>query len=137
MAIVSVPGTLLRLTLDWLMLWLLIVHAPGFAIPDNQLWWRVVSFLSLDKFMAGRVSGGALCTNTLNIAKRCFITMACCSQGYSFFLACFYLFIGGMVLVVALALWVGHNFLQNRFDTEWCGKLRETVMFRSWKPVAT
>jgi hypothetical protein len=45
-----------RLLADWLQLWLLVVHPPEFAIPDGQLWWKIVSFVSLNQFMAARVS---------------------------------------------------------------------------------
>jgi hypothetical protein len=45
-----------RLLVDWLQLWLLVVQPPQFDIPPNALWWRIISFISLSQFMAGRVS---------------------------------------------------------------------------------
>jgi hypothetical protein len=45
-----------RLLADWLQLWLLVVHPPQFAIPGHKLWWKVISFISLNQFMAARVS---------------------------------------------------------------------------------
>jgi hypothetical protein len=44
-----------RLLVDWLQLWLLVVYPPTFDIPADALWWRIVSFISLNQFMADRV----------------------------------------------------------------------------------
>jgi hypothetical protein len=49
-----------RMLVDWLQLWLLVVHTPQFDMPSNQLWWRIVSVIGLNQFMAGRVSGGLI-----------------------------------------------------------------------------
>jgi hypothetical protein len=45
-----------RLVADWLQLWLLVVYTPQFMMPSDQLWWRIVSVISLNQFMAARVS---------------------------------------------------------------------------------
>jgi hypothetical protein len=44
-----------RLLMEFAQLWLLVVDAPQYQIPSDALWWRVVSFVGLDQFMAGRV----------------------------------------------------------------------------------
>jgi hypothetical protein len=44
------------LLVDWLQLWLLVVYTPQFMMPSDQLWWRIVSVISLNQFMAARVS---------------------------------------------------------------------------------
>jgi hypothetical protein len=47
--------TVLRLVVDWLQLWLLVVSPPTFDIPATALWWRILSFISLTDFMSSRV----------------------------------------------------------------------------------
>jgi hypothetical protein len=41
------------------------------------------------------------------------------TQGFEFFLACFYSLVIGLIMSVVLSVWVGASFQQNRFDHVW------------------
>jgi hypothetical protein len=47
-------------------------------------WLQIISFVQLNDFMSAR--------------------------GYTFFIACLYLLMGGLVMSVAISVWVGHSF---------------------------
>ena len=55
--------------------------------------WQVISFVQLNQFMSAR--------------------------GYTFFVTCLYIMIGGLVADIALCLYVGYAFKNNRFDHVW------------------
>jgi hypothetical protein len=61
----------MRLLAEWLQLWLLVVTPTVFSLPQDALWWRVVSFVSLDKFMAGRVG---------QVVDQANIDILCCAR---------------------------------------------------------
>jgi hypothetical protein len=52
------------------------VNPQWFAIQGDALWWRIVSFIQLNDFMTAR--------------------------GYTFFLACFYSLLFGLIISVAI-----------------------------------
>jgi hypothetical protein len=56
--------------------WLIVVNPAWFAIQGSALWWQIVSFVQLNDFMS--------------------------SRGYTFFIACFYLLIVGLIVSVAI-----------------------------------
>jgi hypothetical protein len=56
--------------------WLIVVNPSWFAIQGDALWWQIVSFVQLNDFMSAR--------------------------GYTFFIACFYLLLVGLIVSVAI-----------------------------------
>ncbi|KAJ9519321.1 hypothetical protein QJQ45_023109, partial [Haematococcus lacustris] len=91
---VSWRMVLFRLVLDALQLFLLVVNPSyGWDIDAHNSGWRVVSFIGLNWIMT--------------------------DMGYTFFLVCFYLMAGGLLVVVVLCFWVGWSFRNSRFDYVW------------------
>ncbi len=83
-----------RLLLDVLQLWLLIVQPQnGYDIRSDWLLWRIVSFLGLNQFYEAR--------------------------SYTFFLGSLYIMIVLLVFVLGLCVWVGQAFKENRFSYVW------------------
>jgi hypothetical protein len=48
------------------------------------------------------------------------------ARGYSFFLACFYVLFIGLLVSVAVSIWVGISFQSNRFEYVW------PIVFLRW-----
>ncbi len=91
-----------RLLLDVLQLWLLIVQPQnGYDISSHTLLWRIVSFLGLNQFYSTR--------------------------GYTFFLGSLYIMIVLLVFVLGLCVWVGQAFKENRFSYVWPIQVRHEL----------
>jgi hypothetical protein len=65
---------------------------PACPAVDDR-WWQIMNFIQLNQFMTAR--------------------------GYSFFLACFYVLFIGLLVSVAVSIWVGISFQSNRFEYVW------------------
>ncbi|KAL6762968.1 hypothetical protein V8C86DRAFT_516034 [Haematococcus lacustris] len=89
----SVVFMAFRLLADWLQLWMLVVNPAWFNIPRPALWWQILYFISLNDFISAR--------------------------GNTFYLACFYLLVFGLLMSVVVSLWVGASFQNNRFEYVW------------------
>ncbi|KAL6762973.1 hypothetical protein V8C86DRAFT_516282 [Haematococcus lacustris] len=89
----SVVFMAFRLLADWLQLWMLVVNPAWFNIPRPALWWQILYFISLNDFISAR--------------------------GTTFYLACFYLLVFGLLMSVVVSLWVGASFQNNRFEYVW------------------
>ncbi|GFH17405.1 uncharacterized protein HaLaN_14036, partial [Haematococcus lacustris] len=89
----SVVFMAFRLLADWLQLWMLVVNPAWFNIPRPALWWQILHFISLNDFISAR--------------------------GNTFYLACFYLLVFGLLMSVVVSLWVGASFQNNRFEYVW------------------
>ncbi len=127
-----------RLLADWLQLWLLVVQPSNFDIPSSQTWWRILSFISLNQFYSIRVrqpvgAGASISSRKLahdshhpagsGRASASSVPARGAThprlQGYTFFLVCFYLLVGGLALSLVLSLWVAKSFFENKFDFVW------------------
>ncbi|KAG2445524.1 hypothetical protein HXX76_000139 [Chlamydomonas incerta] len=90
-----------RLCISFLQLWLLVVNpAYGFDIDPQNPAWKAVSLINLHWFLAQR--------------------------GYTFYLVLFYMFVGLLMLNVALSIWVAHQYANNRTDQAW------PIVFLRW-----
>ncbi len=70
-----------------------IVAQYGYDIDGSTLWWRVVSFIQLNIFLAAR--------------------------GIVFFLIVVYIMVALLLFNVMLCIWVGWSFQSNSFDHVW------------------